>query len=78
MGFISKVIAKVKGAEGSVFTKIEGAETKISESKGRLIAAAKTFEAHNKEIQWIEKEVGKVHSDADEIHSKLDSLLAKL
>jgi septal ring factor EnvC (AmiA/AmiB activator) len=78
MGFISNVIAKVKGAEGSVFTKIEQAETKVSEAKGRLIAAAKTFESHNKEIAWIETEVNKVHATASEIHSKLDSLLAKL
>lgn len=78
MGIVSNIVAKFKKAEGSVFVKIEAAETKVSEAKGRLIAAAKTFEAHNKEIAWIEGEVSKVHTAADEIHSKLDSLLAKL
>lgn len=69
---------KSASGEGSVFTKIGQADSKLAEAKGRIIAVDAANAAKHKETGDLEQEAVRVHRESDAVNSRVDAVLSTL
>lgn len=64
--------------QGSVFTKIGTADTKLAEARGRIIAVDAANAAKHADAATLEQEAVRVHREADAVNNRADAVLATL